>query len=179
MAIREIVKIPNKILNTRLEEVVEITPEISEMVKDLKDTLSNSKVPGAGLAANQIGINKRICIVRDFYPNPEKDNEEIYKEYVLINPKITVSSKKEGLDWEGCLSIPDTYGLVKRLKKIKVEALDENGKKIKFTAEGFFARTILHEVDHLNGILFTSKVVGKTKTEKELDKLYSNNKQLG
>lgn len=179
MAIREIVKVPNKILDTKLTEVTEITPEILEMVKDLKDTLANSSIPGAGLAANQIGLNKRICIVRDFYPNPNNEKEEMFREYVLINPKITIDSKKEGLDWEGCLSIPNTYGLVKRLKKIKVEALNEEGNKVKFTAEGFFARAIQHEVDHLNGILFTSKVVGKTKTEKELDKMYSTNKQLG
>jgi len=178
MAIKKIVTVPNIILDKPCQPIAEVNSDVLEMVKDLKDTLENSKVPGAGLAANQIGLNKCITVVRDFYPNPEDDNQELYKEYVLINPKIIVSSKKEGLDWEGCLSIPDTFGLVKRYKKIKVEALNENGKKIKINAEGFFARTIQHEVDHLNGILFTSKIVGNAKTEKELDKLYSG-KQLG
>lgn len=178
MAIRNIVTIPNLILDKPCQQITEVNAEVIDMVNDLKDTLESSKVPGAGLAANQIGLNKCITIVRDFYPNPENDRQELYKEYVLINPKINVASQKEALDWEGCLSIPDTFGLVKRFKKIKVEALNEKGKKIKLNAEGFFARTIQHEVDHLNGILFTSKVLGTTKTEKELDKLYSG-KQLG
>ena len=177
MAIRQIVTVPNLILDKPCQKVTEINSEIKEMVQDLKDTLAASKVPGAGLAANQVGINKQICIVREFIPT-EKDNEETFREYVLINPVIKAPSKKEALDWEGCLSIPDTFGLVNRLKKLKVEALDENGRKVSLNAEGFFARTIQHEVDHLNGILFTSKVIGSTKTEKELDDLYDS-KKLG
>lgn len=171
MAIRKIVTVPNPILDKPCQKVTEVNSEIKEIIKDLIDTLAASKVPGAGLAANQIGINKQICLVREFFPG-EKEGEETYKEYILINPVIKVSSQKQALDWEGCLSVPDTFGLVRRFKKIRVEALNEQGKKVTFTAEGFFARTIQHEVDHLNGIIFTSKIIGAPKTEKELDQLY-------
>lgn len=177
MAIRQIVTIPNIILDKPCQKVTEINSEIKAMVKDLKNTLEASKVPGAGLAANQVGINKQICIVREFLPT-EEGKEETFREYVMINPIIKSPSKKEAIDWEGCLSIPDTFGLVSRLKKLKVEALDENGRKYSLNAEGFFARTIQHEVDHLNGVLFTSKVIGSTKTEKELDEIYDS-KKLG
>ena len=177
MPIRQILTTPSPILDKPCQKVTEINSEVESIIKDLKDTLESSKVPGAGLAANQAGINKHICIVRDFYPN-EEGKEDLFHEYVLINPEIKVTSQKQAIDWEGCLSIPDTFGLVKRYKKIKLDALDEGGKKIKLNAEGFFARTIQHEVDHLNGILFTSKVMGVTKTEKELDNLYTG-KGLG
>ena len=75
------------------------------------------------------------------------------------------------IGWEGCLSIPNVYGKVKRAKRIKVEYIDEKGEKRKLKAEGFFARTIQHEMDHLDGILFTTKVIGKTYTEEEMERL--------
>jgi len=177
MAVRKIVTIPNLILDKPCQKVTEVNSEVKEIIQDLKDTLLNSVQPGAGLAANQIGINKQICIVRDFFPG-EKPGEETYKEYVLINPQMKVASQKQAIDWEGCLSVPDIFGMVQRFKKIKVDALNEQGKRISFTAEGFFARTIQHEIDHLNGIIFTSKIIGSTKTEKELDHLYDT-KKLG
>lgn len=100
--------------------------------------------------------------------NPEKIQSD---DIILINPKITQKSSETELDWEGCLSVPDRYGLVERYKKIKITAKDLNGNKLKIKAEGFFARTIQHETDHLDGVLFTSKVVGKTLTQKEFDKI--------
>jgi peptide deformylase len=176
MSIRKIVIAPNSILDKPCQKVTEINSEIKGYIKDIKDTLENSEVPGAGLAANQVGIDKQICVVRDFYIG-EGENET-FKEYVLVNPIIKISSQKQAMDWEGCLSVPDTFGLVKRYKKIRVDALDENGNKVKIDAEGFFARTIQHEVDHLNGIVFTSKIIGSKKTERELDNLYAT-KKLG
>jgi peptide deformylase len=97
----------------------------------------------------------------------------ITKDYVLVNPKLISASEDMDIHYEGCLSIPDTYGQVKRHKKIKVSALDENGNEIKINTSGFFARVIQHEMDHLDGILFTSKMIGKVLTEQELDNLNS------
>lgn len=174
--IRNITTIPNKILDKQCHKIADVNSDVLGIIKDLKETLEHSEMPGAGIAANQIGLDKAICIVRDFKDDTE---EETFKEYVLINPEIKIISKKEDMDWEGCLSVPDTYGLVKRFKKIKVSYIDENGKSRKMNIEGFFARTIQHEVDHLNGILFTSKIIGKPKTEKELDELFSKSKRLG
>lgn len=179
MPIRPIVTIPNDILTTETKKVIDINSEIEEVVKDLKDTLLSAKEPeGAGLAATQIGSTKRICVVRKFYPNPENPEETISKEYVLVNPKIISTSKDTDTRYEGCLSVPDTYGKVERFKKIKVKALDEKGEPVRITATGFFGRTIQHEIDHLDGILFTSKVEGKTLTEHELDSLEDEQENL-
>ena len=94
------------------------------------------------------------------------------EEFILINPKITETSKETEIDWEGCLSVPDKYGKVERYRKIKVTAQTLDGNTIHISAKNLFARVIQHEVDHLDGILFTSRIVGETITEAELDKLY-------
>lgn len=172
MPIRKILTIPDKILETKCEEVPEVNSEIKDIIEDLKDTLESSEIPGAGISANQIGISKRICVVRKFNPDPENTEKETYKEYVLINPEIVKKSEKKATRWEGCLSVPDIYGMVERNEKIKIEALDENNDKVRINTSGYFARIIQHEIDHLNGILFTSKITGETKTEKELDEMY-------
>ena len=168
----KIIQAPNKILNTNCAKVEHLNKDVKDVISKLQNALNNSKVPGTGIAANQIGINMKVCIVRDFYSN-ESQNEDEYNDYILINPTYKKLSNKQTLDWEGCLSIPDTFGLVKRYKKIKVEALNENGQKISITAKDYLARVMQHEIDHLEGILFTSKVLGDTKTEKELDKIYN------
>jgi peptide deformylase len=93
---------------------------------------------------------------------------------ILINPEIISKSKETDVDWEGCLSIPDVYGEVQRHTKVKVKSLTLSGNEITFTAEDFFARVVQHEIDHLDGILFTSRVIGKAISEKELDKILQN-----
>jgi len=138
----------------------------------LLDTVRVAKDPeGAGLSATQIGISKRMCVVRNFFEDPLNPDEVSSDDIVLINPKIIQYSEEKNVDWEGCLSVPDAYGLVERAEKIKITAKDIDGNIIKIKAEGFFARTIQHEVDHLDGILFTSKIEGKTLTQKEFDKI--------
>lgn len=174
MAVLEIVTIPNKILETKAEKIVDFGAETKELVKNLLDTVRKAHDPeGAGLAANQIGIAKRACIVRDFFVNPQNEDEIIAKDYVLINPKIISASKETELDIEGCLSVPNVYGRVERAKRIKVKAQDENGNEIRLSASGFLARVIQHEIDHLDGILFTTKLVGKAYTDDELEELES------
>ena len=173
MAVIPIVTIPNKILLQKTENIKEINEEVRKDIQNLLDTLDSAQEPeGAGLAANQIGLNKRLCIVRNYVPNPADEKNPITQEFILINPKIVSRSKETVTDWEGCLSVPDVYGKVERYKKIKVKALNEMGEHIRLTATGFFGAVVQHEVDHLDGILFTEKVVGETLTEKELDKLY-------
>ena len=177
MAVKPIIKIPNVTLNTRCVEIEKITPEIKTLIQDLKDTLEAADNPkGAGLAAPQIGVTKRVCVVRRFISDPKDPTIEKIKEYVLVNPVIVSKSKETAVWWEACMSIDDTFGRVERADKIKVEGQDENGEKIKINTSGFFARVIQHEIDHLDGILFTSKVIGETLTEKELDKLVEKHK---
>lgn len=170
MAVVDIVLVPDQILNTKCEKVKNFGEETQEIIKNLIDTLNNAKNPeGAGLAAPQIGVLARICIVRRFVK--DANGNSTFDTYTLVNPEIYGESKETDTRFEGCLSIPDTYGRVERFKKIKIKAQDKTGAEIKMNASGFFARVVQHEVDHLNGILFTSKLVGKALTEKELDAL--------
>ncbi len=163
MAVVPIVKKPNPILDNKTEKVTDFGKETQDIIKNLKDTVDAAEDPeGAGLSANQIGVPKQICVVRNFIQDPLNPEDQFFKETVMINPKITSKSSEKEVDWEGCLSVPDTYGKVSRSIQIKVEYQDEEGKPQKIKAQDFFARVIQHEIDHLDGILFTSKVKGET-----------------
>lgn len=165
MAVQKILEVPNPILSTKTTKITKFDEEIGKLVTDLKDTLASAHDPeGAGLSANQIGITKRVCVVRDFkdnLPTNEANSVSPFAEKVLINPEIISKSKESDTDWEGCLSVPNQYGKVTRATKIKIIYQDERGKNMKLNATGFFARIIQHEIDHLNGIVFTERVRGK------------------
>jgi peptide deformylase len=170
MAVKPILTIPNQVLLTKSEKVKAIDSEIKAIAKDLLDTVKLAKNPeGAGIAANQIGVTKRIVVVRNFFPDPTNPRKLISEDYVLINPKIISTSKETEIDWEGCLSVPNIYGKVERYRKVKMTALDLNGNEIRLRASDYFAAVIQHEIDHLDGILFTSRMIGKAIPESELD----------
>ena len=144
MAILNIVKEGDPTLRKICRPVTEITPRILQLLDDMKETLTDAN--GAGLAAPQVGILRRICVV--------DNGEEIIE---LINPVIDKESgSQEGQ--EGCLSIPGRYEDVVRPMKVTVHAQDRNGKPFKLTAEGFKARAICHEIDHLDGILYIDRI---------------------
>lgn len=176
MAVRPIVTIPDQILETPTEKVGEIDEATTKVIKDLLETVVAAKNPeGAGLAAPQIGVSKRICVVRRFLPHPTDEGSFTTKEYILVNPKIISFSDEKDIHYEGCLSIPNVYGQVERAKKIKVKALDENGQPVRISTSGFFARVIQHEIDHLDGILFTTKLIGDPITEAQFDQIIEEN----
>ncbi len=143
------------LLNIRLEDddilrkkcriVDEITPRITQLLDDMQETLKNAN--GAGLAAPQVGVLKRIALVV---------NEDCSKIYELINPEITEFSGEQ-TDVEACLSCPGKYGEVTRPMCVTVKATDRNGKEFTVKAEGFTARAFCHELDHLDGILYIDK----------------------
>lgn len=143
MAIRIIVKDPDPVLREKAKPVPKITPNIHKLLDDMADTMYDAE--GVGLAAPQIGILKRVIVV-----DVGDDNGLIE----VINPEI-VSAEGEQLGPEGCLSIPGLRGDVNRSMKITVKGLDRNGEEIVITASEFLARAFQHEVDHLNGVLFT------------------------
>lgn len=137
---------PHPILNKPTTPVTNFNSSTTKkIIKDLKETLSATK-NGIGLAANQIGYSKRIFYVK--LPDFDK---------IFINPEITSKSRDKIILEEGCLSVPNKYGLVERFKKIIVKAKDETGKKFKLKAKGLLAHVIQHEIDHLEGILYLSK----------------------
>ncbi len=163
MAIRKIVIVPDEILRQKTEKVTVFDQSLQDLAQDLIDTVRNAQEPeGAGLSANQIGVSKSVCVVRKFREDvdgqPSTEEAEII---VMVNPKIIKASKETEADWEGCLSIPDKYGRVRRPKKIKVKYQDTTGRQRTINMSNFFARVVQHEIDHLNGILFTDKVQGR------------------
>ena len=151
MSIRNIRQTGDEILRKKSKEVTVLNDRLKELIVDMKETMN--KMEGVGIAAVQVGILKRIIICK---PNEEE------KEVMLINPVIVSKSDETEEDSEGCLSVEGYKGDVIRPKSIVVKAKDENMNDIEFDAEGFFARIICHEVDHLDGILYTDKVVPGT-----------------
>ena len=142
----EITKIPHKILAKKTAEVAikDIkNNSYRELVSNMKKAMIENE--GVGLAANQIGKDLAIFVI------DSKTANAFNKPDVYFNPEITEYSKDADELEEGCLSIPQFYGLIKRAKKIKIKAVDENGNKLKFKARGFLARVLQHETDHLNG----------------------------
>jgi len=134
----------NPILRQKSQPVEHLTKEVRDLIIQMKKIMENNN--GVGLAAPQINVSLRVIVC-------EVDN----KFYAFINPEIIKSSKKASSIEEGCLSLPDIYGEVKRPERIILKAINSNGKKIKLKAFGLLARIIQHEIDHLNGILFIDK----------------------
>lgn len=135
----------NKILRTKSEPVGKLTSDISKLIEDMKETLAASE-NGIGLAAPQIAKNLRLFVIS---PEVTKDGHTVF-----INPVISQMSRTTQNQEEGCLSLPETWRELSRSEKVTVKATDENGEKFKLRAKGLLARLIVHEVDHLNGILF-------------------------
>ena len=141
--LRYVVQTGDPVLRKKCESVTAFNKELGALLDDMKETVRAEN--GAGLAAPQIGISKRVVVI---------DVGEGYFE--LVNPVI-VSTKGVQCGPEGCLSVKGKQGTVIRPDKVKAEYRDRNGKKHKLTAEGFFARAVCHELDHLDGILYTDK----------------------
>lgn len=157
MAIKKVVESPADILNTKTKEVKVIDDSIIELLDDLYDTMV--EYDGVGIAAPQINVPLRVAIV--------ELGEDILE---MINP-IVIETKGEAEDVEGCLSFPDLFGMVKRPTYVKIEASDREGRIYELEAEDFEARCILHEIDHLDGVLFDSKITRRL-TQEELDEMY-------
>jgi len=145
MSLRNIRKIGDDILRKRAREVTEIDDRIKELLTDMAETMYAND--GVGLAAPQVGVLRRVVTI---------DVGEGLIE--LINPVIE-SRDGEQINYEGCLSVPTKIGEVKRPNRLKVSALNRNGKPFKFIAEGFLARAVCHELDHLDGVLFVDKAI--------------------
>ena len=142
--------------------VTDFNARLHQLLDDMADTLSTEN--GVGLAAPQVGVLRRACIVLETNV-PEGEEEYIIE---LVNPEI-IESSGEQYGAEGCLSVPGEYGLVRRPMNVKVRAQDRSGKFFEVEGTGLTARCFCHEIDHLNGIVFTSKCE-RMLTEEELEK---------
>jgi len=153
MAVRRIVKQGEDILGKKSKPVVDFDEKLGQLIDDMIETMHEGN--GVGLAAVQVGVLRRVVVIE-----PEPGDV-----IALVNPQI-VSSEGACEDTEGCLSVPGKWGIVERPEKLVVRAKDRLGRAFELTAEGYAARIVCHELDHLDGILFTSKVLRYIDPEK-------------
>lgn len=161
MAILKIYTDDASILREKSKPVLSFTKEIKKLINDMRQTMRFNH--GIGLAAPQIGFLQRIIVMEYRVDNQRYKSKEIIPFFAIINPHIFWRSEKLCALEEGCLSLPSFRDVVQRPVAIKVRGLNEDGKKIEINAKGLKARVIQHEVDHLNGILFTDYLKEKTK----------------
>ena len=172
MAILKIAKLGHPVLLKKTNEISNLNDiDLKKIIYDMSETMIDAN--GIGLAAPQVHLSHRLFI----YRNPDIEEEEKIKVSVLINPKIEDISNETEDDWEGCLSIPGMSGLVRRSKKIIYSAIDLKGEKVSGEVDGLHARVIQHEFDHLNGILYTSRLADKRAFgySEEIEKFWKKN----
>ena len=166
MALREIMINPHPVLREKAKKVRRVTPEIQRLIADMVETMRNA--PGVGLAAPQVGVSRRVIVV-EFAEGSEDPEAEAPpkppKLYAVVNPEITRRSKSTVLGNEGCLSIPEYYGEVERAESVTIKGLDRHGRAFKLKAKGWLARIFQHEIDHVDGVLFTDRATKIWKIE--------------
>lgn len=161
MTSRQIVNLPDPILRRKAKPIAKFDKDLQILIDDMIETMREA--PGVGLAAPQINISQQLAVV-EYAENEDEESEEEEAEsakpkklYVLINPEIIRSSEEKVLGVEGCLSIPGLLGEVERHESVQVKALNRHGKPVKLKVDGWTARIFQHEIDHLNGVLFTDR----------------------
>jgi peptide deformylase len=156
MSIREILRMGDPRLLRQAEPVTQFgTPELISLIEDMFDTMRAAN--GAGLAAPQIGVNLQLVIF-GFARNARYPDAPAVPETVLLNPVLTPLSDDTEEGWEGCLSVPGLRGMVPRWTRIRYEGVDQYGKPIRREVDGFHARVVQHECDHLAGILYPMRI---------------------
>lgn len=155
MALREIITLPDPVLRRKARKVTEINKSLQTLIDDMIETMRQA--PGVGLAAPQVNISERVIVVE--YEENDEVEESPKKLYVLINPEITAASDEKEMGIEACLSIPGLAGDVERHSEIQLKGLNRHGKPTRLKAHGWLARIFQHEIDHLDGIVFTDRAV--------------------
>ena len=173
MAIRKILTYPEKSLLQPSVKVDTIDEDIKNLIDDMGETMFDA--PGVGLAAPQVGANKRVIVYDSNAANPDSD-DSVQEFTALINPEIIDSSGSIISEKEGCLSVVDYTSDVKRYENVTVKALDIEGNQLEFEAQGILAIIMQHEIDHLDGILFIDRVsvLKRTMYKKKIAKMQDN-----
>src|SRR2546421_1247052 len=158
MAVREILSFDHPVLREKAKKVPKVDASIVRLLDDLAETMYAA--PGAGLAANQIGVALRVCVVKG------DENQH----WGLVNP-VLLKGEGSQVGYEGCLSYPGWVGEVERYETVVVKGLNRRGKEIRVKSSGFTARAFQHELDHLDGILFTNRLtsLGTLRRAEELE----------
>jgi peptide deformylase len=157
MAIRTIVTLPDPVLRRKARPVTKFDKNLQTLIDDMIETMREA--PGVGLAAPQVGVSERVIVVEYAEPEEAEEGEEPKevepKLYVMVNPEIVKASLETEVGVEGCLSIPGLVGEVERKYEVRLKGLNRRGQPMKLKAEGWLARIFQHEIDHINGVLFT------------------------
>jgi len=175
MTLRQIVTLPEPVLRRKAKPITKFDKELQTLIDDMIETMRDA--PGVGLAAPQVGVSERLAVIE--YAEDEDDDDEIEDAekpakpkqlFVIINPEIVKASEEKVNGIEGCLSIPGLLGEVERYEALQVKALNRYGKPVKLKVDGWMARIFQHEIDHLNGVLFTDLAtrVWKPTAEEEI-----------
>ncbi|HEY7995518.1 MAG TPA: peptide deformylase [Steroidobacteraceae bacterium] len=155
MAVRPVLKMGEPLLRAVAQPVARFDAQLAALVADMDDTMR--ALSGAGIAAPQIGVSARVVIF-ELQDNPRYPHIQPVPYTVLVNPVLTPLTDEEAEGWEGCLSVPGLRGLVPRVTRLRYSGFDLAGVPLERTVEGFHARVVQHEVDHLDGILFPQRV---------------------
>jgi peptide deformylase len=157
MTVRDILKMGDPRLLRVAQPVTALnTPELQALLRDLYDTMIAAN--GAGLAAPQIGVDLQVVVFGSGEVNPRYPDAPVVPYTVLVNPVLTPLGDEKEEGWEGCLSVPGLRGIVPRFKHLRYQGFDEQGQPIDRTVEGFHARVVQHECDHLIGVLYPMRV---------------------
>ena len=161
MTARRVLRMGQPILLERSQPVTNLhAPELQILLQDMQDTMEAED--GAGIAAPQIGVLLRV-VMFGIENNPRYPHVEPVPFTILINPEITILDQAREEGWEGCLSVPGMRGLVPRYRRIAYSGYDAQGQRIEREAEGFHARVVQHEVDHLDGVLYPQRIKDMTR----------------
>jgi peptide deformylase len=171
MTLRTIVTLPEPVLRRKARTVTVFDKKLQDLIDDMIETMRDA--PGVGLAAPQVGIPERVIVV-EYYENEqaeEMEEEAKKKVWVMLNPEIMKASPEKVMGIEGCLSVPNLVGEVERHESILVKGLNRRGQPMRVKAKGWLARIFQHEVDHLNGVVFTDRAthVWLPETEEEIE----------
>ena len=153
MTLREIVTLPDPVLRRNARTVTRFEAELQTLVDDMIETMRVA--PGVGLAAPQVGVSNRLIVVE--YPEDDEQEDSPKKLYVVVNPEIKEISEETEMGIEGCLSIPRLHGEVERALAVTVKGQTRHGQPFKIKAKDWLARIFQHEIDHLNGVVFTDR----------------------
>ncbi len=153
MALREIVTLPDPVLRRKARTVSKFNEALQVLIDDMVETMRQA--PGVGLAAPQVGVSQRVIVVE--YPENDQDEESPKKLYAMVNPEIVKPSQETIAGIEGCLSVPGLVGEVQRAVEITVKGLNRRGQPMRIKVKDWMARIFQHEIDHLNGVVFTDR----------------------
>jgi peptide deformylase len=168
MTLRRIVTLPDPVLKRKARPVTKFDKDLKTLLDDMVETMREA--PGVGLAAPQVGLSERIVVIEYFEKEEDEEKEEApRKVWAVINPEIVKVSEETTMGVEGCLSIPGLVGEVERHASVQVRALNRHGRPMKIKARGWLARIFQHEIDHLNGVLFTERAVRVWQPQQEVE----------